>query len=259
MISPVDRPLELAPKSLKVVGVENSLDVFAFPVGNSPMRVTQGSNLPVAGEFVGRNNRTGFDVGLNQRPQGLALHVVNNLGANLAATFSHSKDCRFASRTAPALPFPLSSDVSLICLNNTFQDSTARLHHDPDLFGDSPSALIGYAKLALKLFGRYPVLGLSHKEDRMEPSGKACRTLMEDRPGCRVDLMPAPGTDEGPARGDRVIAILVMALGAFNSLWIFVLENRRQAGLIVGVVSAEVVDRVFHAHSIAGVLSVVKG
>ena len=259
MISPIDRPLKLAPKTLKGVGVEDALDVFAFPVGNGPVRVAQGSNLPIAGEFVGGHGRTGLDVSLNQRPQGFALHVVNDLGANLAATLRHSKDCRFTGCAASAPSRMLPADVRFVGLNDSAQESAAGFHHESDLLRNPPSAFIGYSKLALKLLGRNPILRLTHEEDRMEPECQRRRALVEYRTGCRVDLMAAPRADVRSPCGDRVIAIFVMALRALDSVRVLVLEDCRQAGFVVGVVFAEVVDRVFHANSIAGKLSVAKG
>ena len=259
MISPVDRAFKLAPKALDGVGMEDALDVLTLAVGNSPVLVAERADLVVARKLIRGDRRPRLNAGLDQRRQGLSLDILHDLRPDLPAALGHAENDRLSGRPAPALPLPLAADVGFVGLDDAAQSPAAGLHHKPDLLCDPPSAFVSNPKLAHKLHRRDAVLGLAHEVYRMEPKRQGRRAFMEDSPRCRGDMPPAPRADIIAAVRNRIVRVLMAAIRASDSLRILIAEDCRQASLIVGVVFSEVFDRVFHALSIAGELSVVKG
>ncbi len=259
VVSPVQGAFKLAPKSLNGVGVEHTFDVLPLTVIRGAVGVSRRSDLVVARKLVRGDCCPFLNAGLNQRHNGLALNVRHDFGPDIAPALDHAENGGLASRPAPTLPLALAADIRFVGLNDADQSLPVAFHEKSNLLGDPPSALVGYSKLALKLFGRDSVLGLAHKVDGMEPKSKGRRALVKDRAFRGIDLM-ATGASVGAAMLHGV-KVLFAALLALQAVVISILEDVCQTSLVIREVFAEVLDRVFrfHALSLTDSLLVVKG
>lgn len=255
--SPVKRPLHLRPEAFNGVGVDFATGVFFFPVIDCPVSVAEIPHVPIAQEFIGHNLRAFRDVGTKQRLNGSPFDVRNDLNLDPAFSLNLAKDRRLAFRAASTLSWPLAAKIAFVHFHGAGQRIAAILHQLSNPLRNAPSALIGHAKLAFKLFSRDPVLRLAHQENSVEPGNQGCWALVKNGSFRGIDLIAARASVRATAFNG--IKVLLMAFGALKAIGIAALEDMCQASLIIGEVFSEVLDCVFHANSIAGMLLVVKG
>jgi len=261
MVSPSNRPLQLAPKALYRVGIDVPPDVFLPEVVNGAMVIPHLRQILIGLEGVRHDLGAAMDVILNKGQENGLIGLLDDFGLNPTLSFNRPHNGGFISQFMAALiscavnaPY-----VGFVYFHNAYQWVAIRLHKPSNLLGDSPSALVGYFKMAFNLLGRYPVLGLAHQVDGIEPGCKRRRALMEDRAGHRGDLVSAGAGVRPPLF--HGIKFLLAALHALKAVGIDLLEDIRQASLVIGELGLEVLEAVscFHAKSIHDKILDVKG
>jgi hypothetical protein len=121
----------------------------------------------------------------------------------------------------------------LVNLDAAFQRPVVVSQEGPDLLEHPVRGLVGDADFALQLLRADPAAGRGHQVDRVEPKLKAHRRLVEDRPGGRVDLMPAAHAGVGGAALDPKELRLAPAAGALRAVREEPLAQVFEAGVVV--------------------------
>ena len=99
----------------------------------------------------------------------------------------------------------------------------------------APSALVGNAGLPLDFLRRHAMARVRHEVQGEEPNGELGAGLMEDRPGARVNVVPALLARVGPPLVHRVELGPLVANGAMR--FVAAMEDFHDLG------EASIVDR----------------
>ena len=126
------------------------------------------------------------------------------------------------------------------------QDHVRFVHQFANLSEHAPRALVGDSGLALNLFGRNAATGRTHQVHGVKPDSQFGARLLKDRPGQRVDVVPAGLTSVGrPAMHAVVFSRFVLALAAVgHSAGKTLLFDLLKAGVIVREIFVELLEGV---------------
>lgn len=144
---------------------------------------------------------------------------------------------------------PTPAHVSLVHLDHAAHRRAVVVlaEHGANLVVHPPSRLVGDSKVTLQLLRRDAAPRLRDEEHGVEPQDERVRRLVVDRPGRRVNVMPARVTTVGRVLAQLVEAPLALALRAEGVLAIsaVVLAPEVVKARVVGrKVAQEVHDRV---------------
>jgi len=209
MVSPVDTPFQLAPKPLNGVGVNFSFDVFLAEMIHPLVRVAQFSKRIVRIQFIRHHSRTGSNILLNKRNDVRYFVAPDNMGDDVSLSLNHPKNRCFPCGTPTSLTWFPSSNIGLIYLNSLRQFLFRFGEQASNLLCNSPSSFVSNACLPLQFLSGHPILGVSKKEDGIEPAFKRRFRLMKDGASQRMKLIPAILT------GIALSTSYLMKLGGF--------------------------------------------
>ncbi len=242
----MNRPFELRPKTLNRVSVNVALDILPFTVLDGFMKMPYGSDLVVAIGFVRSDDGVRRDHRLNKRHQRDHFDVLDSAGLDLALAFNCAKHRSLASSTTPTLPTTNTTDIGFVHFDDflAVQRIGRLFHKHTDLLIDSPSALIGNAKVPFKFLSGDTVLTLANQENGVKPHCKRCWAFVENRSLSRIGL-ETTGTGIRAAVSNWMERRLA-ALRAFQSFGITAFENVSQTSLVIGEVFFEIFNGVSH-------------
>lgn len=254
----MNRTLKLRPESFDGVGMHFAANIFSASVLNRFVKMSKCLHAVVAVRFVGSDNRVRRNHSHDQRHQCSHLHVSNGFGLDFPPAFDRSEHGRFAFCSASSLPFAATANVGFIGLNDIIkaERSTVLGHQKSNLFSDSPGAFVSNSKMPFQFLRGYSVLALAHQKDGVKPERQRRGAFVKDRSLGRIDLKAARASIR-PAILNRMKCCL-SALRASRPGRVSLFEDMRQASAVIGKVTAEVFDGVFHALNVTHYLLVVK-
>jgi hypothetical protein len=200
-VSALEGPLEQAPEVLDPVGVNVALNV-ADRVVNDLVNVV-GVQIGIGAEGIGEDLDPGSHVGADLGAEGVAAHILNDLGANDALALrtialQQSHDGGLAGAASPGVtPLVLvaelgeSADEGLVDLDlaaHLLEGSS--LHRQADSVEHEPRGLLRDAQRTVKLIGADPVLGAGEQPDRRQPLVEPNRAVLEDGADLDRELLP---------------------------------------------------------------------
>jgi hypothetical protein len=232
----MNRPFKLRPKTLNRVGMNVALDILSFAVLNGFMEMPDRSDLVVAVGFVRGDDGVRRYYSLNERHQRNHLDVLNSASLDLALPLNRTKHGSLTSGTTSTLATANAANLGFVQLNNLLPIQRIRrlFHEYADLLVDSPGTLISNAKVPFKFLSSNPILALANQENGVEPHSKRSRAFVENCSLGRVSL-EAASASVGSAVGNWMECRLA-ALRAFQTFWITLLKDMRQASIVVGEV-----------------------
>ena len=186
--------LEVLPIILHPVHMAVTSHIFAYTVADCMVLVTLLVEATVRAQFVGVDRRSFRHIFLNDRLQGVALHIWDNLRHYLSVTLEHSKDNSLVGSAATTLAGSVTPNHRFINFNLTEKRKLAVnfCHVLANLVSDTPSTLVGYAKLSLQFLSGNTVAGCGEKIDGIEPKLKRRAAILKRSVNRGVKMMAAP-------------------------------------------------------------------
>jgi hypothetical protein len=189
VVSPVDAPLELAPKPFNGVYV-NISDRILFNGMVYPLMFISGfSDGIICSELIGHHSGTRLDVILNDRNNRRGFGVIDNMSNDFSFSLDKSENWSFTFGSATALSLRFAADICFVGFNNIFQYCPDLSKKGSDLFCHSPSTLISYTKLSFQFFSRNSIFGVGKKVDSEEPILKRSIRFMKNGICQRMNLI----------------------------------------------------------------------
>ena len=242
----MNRPLKLGPETLDRVGMDIALNVLPFAVVDGFMEMPDRPNFVVGVGLIGRNDRTSGNHRLNKWRQGNLLDVLNRHGFDFAFSFDSTENRGLASGTTTTLTTANTTDIGFVQFDDfiAVQRIRSLLHKHTNLLIDSPSALIGNAKVPFEFLGGDTVLTLANQKNSMKPHSKRRWAFMKNRPFGGIGLVSASASIR--AAVSHWMERRLAALRTFQAIGVTLLKDMSQASLIVGEVLFKVFNGVSH-------------
>lgn len=247
MVSPVNGAFKLRPETFNGVGVNVTAPKFTSTMLNCFMNMTKLLHFVVAIRFISGDYSVRRNHFNEQWDKCGLLNIWNRNGFNFTLALNSTEYSGFASGTTTTFTLPNTANISLISFNDfiPIKRVIVLLHEKANLFCNSPSAFIGYSKLAFKFLGSYSIFTLANQIDCMKPQHKRGRTFMKDSSFSRVNLKPTRASIRAAVTHWSKTGLA--AFLATKTVWKAIFENVCQTSLVVGKVSFKVLNGVSHA------------
>ena len=254
MVDATNSPFDKTPEALHAIGVDipHHVDFRGVPdaavlvASGLAVRVLHVRNAIVARPLVGIDGGVGKYVLRDQRQQGGALGVLGRSCYDAPFALDNSDDGCFllvsAQRTS-ACALAAATKIGLVHFDGAAKRFRVILiEQRADFVEHSPRGLVGYASLPLNLFRGDPATRGRHQVDGVEPGCKRSTGFVEDRVGCRVNMVSAMITRVRSAAGNAVMLCRTLARFAENSFWVQIVEQPLKAGVVIWKHFVEVVE-----------------
>lgn len=239
------------PEALDRVNVGVPFDVFAFPVLDNAVRVSELLNEVVAGEFVRMDSvvNVSRNVIPDYRQDGFSLNVQDHLCRDLRfVPIDQADNGRFPLGSPASCAGVFPTDVSLVNLGMPVHRLGLFVHKCSDLGEHSPSGLIGDTQFPFQLLRRDTRSSRRHEEHSVEPRTKRRSRFMEDGSGCGEHVITAKLAGISLSTRPAIVFGYFMADEAIDAFWIACRENEVKTQIIIRELLVKLLESVSVSH-----------
>ena len=170
---------------------------------------------------------------LNERHNRRAFGIGHNLADNLALALCDADNGGLAFCSTSTSTMPNAADIGLVNFDLLRKHFRMLIKKCADLFEHTPSCFIGYARSALKLFGRVTASGSCYPEHSLEPNPERSSGLFEDCASHRGNIMSAKITGIGRAIVPFIMLGNLLAHRTLNPIRVLLFLKPFKASIVI--------------------------